>query len=224
MRRWLVIAIAVGGLSFASIIDRRMSGVESGDVREAAAKLESVPAAFGAWTSTEVPIPEKILRVAEAAGHVSRTYSNRKNGARVGVLLLCGPTGPIGAHEPQYCYAGNGFDMSGEPQTKDIAVPGGETATYWTVLFEKRSELSEHPIRVCWMWSAGGAWKASTDPRTEYALRRALYKLYVTRSEPRLAGGAPRSPAVATDSIVDFLTDFLPEVNKALAAPVTAPK
>jgi hypothetical protein len=222
MPRWLVIGVAAVALVGAAVFERVTSGVQSGDVRAAAAKLDGVPSEFGDWTSTEVPMDDKVLRVAEAAGHVSRTYANRKTGAQVSVLLLCGPTGPIGAHEPKYCYAGNGFGMSGQPQKKAVAPPGCPTATYWSVLFDKKSAASDNPVRVCWMWGADGEWQAATDPRTEYALRKALYKLYVSRLEPR-APAVPGAPA-PLDPVHAFLTDFLPEVNKALTAPSAAPK
>jgi hypothetical protein len=218
--RWLIIGIAVIALIGAAVIDRRVSDVRSGDVKASAAKLEGVPREFGAWMSTEVPMDEKIVRVAEAAGYVSRSYTNRKTGARVGVLLLCGPTGPIGAHEPKYCYAGNGFDMSGTPEKKAVALPGGATATYWSVRFEKKSSADEPPVRVCWTWGADGEWRAAADPRTEYALHRALYKLYVTRAESLTPTGVPvTTVGNMPDPVHEFLTDFLPEVNKALAAP-----
>ncbi len=213
MTRWLVIALAVGGLAAAAVVDRLTSTGASGDVQDAAARLARVPPAFGDWTSTEHPLDDKILRVAEAAGHVSRVYANGKTGGRVSVLILCGPTGPIGAHEPKYCYAGSGFDMSGAPQKKALTAPDGATATYWTVLFEKKSAATEPPQRVCWMWGLDGNWHASESPRSEFALNRALYKLYVTRVElkgPTLAG---------PDPIDEFLLAFLPEVKKALAEP-----
>jgi hypothetical protein len=220
MPRRLVIAVAVAGLVAAAAIDRHTSGVRSEDVRAAAAKLDAVPAAFGAWTSTDVPMPEKVLKVAEAAGHVSRSYTKGKNGGTIRVLLLCGPTGPIGAHEPKDCYAGNGYEMIGTQQKKAVGLPGGAAATYWTVPFEKTGAVDEPPIRVCWMWGVDGEWRAAEDPRTEYALRGALYKLYVTRSEPPTPGGASvfrtTAGAPATDPIDDFLTEFLPQVNAAL--------
>src|SRR5262245_55768945 len=99
MPRWLVIVLAVGGLAAAVVVDRLTSGTASGDAREASARLDNVPAEFGDWTSTEVPMDDKVLRVAEATGHVSRIYRNRKTGNLVSVLLLSGPPGPIGAHE-----------------------------------------------------------------------------------------------------------------------------
>ena len=214
MPRWLVIALAVTGIAAAAVVDRLTSGTASGDVQEAAARLARVPAEFGDWTSTENPMDEKVLRVAEAAGHVSRTYTNRKNSSRVSVLLLCGPPGPIGAHEPKYCYAGSGFEMSGQPQKRAVTADGTGT-TYWTVLFEKPPPAAEVQQRVCWMWGLDGNWSASDNPRSEFALRRALYKLYVSRGEVKSAGAAG---AGAPDPVHEFLTAFLPEVKRALAA------
>jgi hypothetical protein len=223
MPRWLVIVLAVSGLAAAAVVDRLTSGATSGDGKEAASRLEKIPAEFGDWTSTENPMDEKVLRVAEAAGNVSRTYVNRKNGSQISVLLLCGPTGPIGAHEPKYCYAGNGFEMSGKPQKVALTAPDGTAATYWSVLFEKKAPTGEAPLRVCWMWGLDGDWQASDSPRSEFALRRALYKLYVTRSESK-APPATLMGAAAPDPIQEFLTAFLPEAKKALAAPTGQPK
>lgn len=214
MPRWLIIAIAIVGLIAAAVVEGISSNRwnQSGDVRAAAAKLDAIPASFGDWTSTEMPQEEKVLRVAEAAGHVSRIYMNRKNGTQVSVLLLCGPTGPIGAHTPEVCYAGNGFAMSGQPEKK--ALPGNVAATYWSVRFEKPGS-TEPPRRVCWMWGLDGDWQAATNPRTEFALHSALYKLYVVRLEPSATSANGSTP----DAIQEFLTAFLPEVKKALAAP-----
>lgn len=224
MTRWLVIVLAVSGLAAAAVIEHVTSGVSSGDVQEAAARLEKVPAAFGDWTSEEHPMEPKVLKVAEAAGHVSRTYMNRKNKDQVGVLLLCGPTGPIGAHEPRYCYAGNGFDMSGKPQKKAVSAADGTGATYWTVLFEKNTH-NEPPQQVCWMWGLDGEWRAADNPRSEFALRRALYKLYVTHVEEKSPAPTPGVPSASTrDPVHEFLIAFLPEVKKALAAPTGQPK
>ena len=219
MPRWFVIVLAVSGLAAAAVVDRLTSGTASGDVQEAATRLDRIPAEFGDWTSTDSPLDDKVLRVAEAAGYVSRIYTNRKNGSQVSVLLLCGPTGPIGAHEPKYCYAGSGFEMSGAPQKKAVSAPDGTAATYWSALFAKSAPSTEAPLRVCWMWGLDGDWHASTNPRSEFALRRALYKLYVSRIEPK---GATIALAPA-DPIHEFLFAFVPEVKKALA-PTGQPK
>jgi hypothetical protein len=117
------------------------------------------------------------------------------------------------------CYAGSGYVMSGEPQKRTLALPGGATATYWSARFEKKPGATDPPLRVCWMWGADGDWQASANPRTDFALRGALYKLYVQRAEP-LAGSAAGPAPDPTDV---FFTAFLPEVKKALADPVERP-
>lgn len=104
--------------------------------------------------------------------------------------------------------AGNGFAISGDAQKKTVAPAGQTAATYWSGRFEKQSPPAA--LRVCWMWGTDGDWEASANAR--FGLRSALYKLYVVRNEP---GGAARAPE--RDPIHEFLTDFLPEVKKALA-------
>jgi hypothetical protein len=220
MRRWLVLLVAIVGLAAAAVVDRVFSGTNSEDARAAAAKLNGVPAAFGDWTSIEQPQDPKVIRVAEATGYVSRIYSNRKKNLQLSVLLLCGPTGPIGAHTPEVCYAGSGHEMNGTPQKKTVVLPDNATATYWTVRFEKKGAF-EQALRVGWMWGVDGDWMASTNPRGEFALRGALYKLYVQHAEPRTPSGTP--PKQTTDQIQEFLTDFLPVVKKALTAPTGQP-
>lgn len=214
MPKWLIVVLAVSGLAAAAVVDRLTSGVESGDVKEAAARLDRVPKQFGDWTSTELPMEEKVLKVAEAAGHVSRLYTNGKNKSQVSVLLLCGPTGPIGAHEPKYCYAGSGYDTSGAQQRKSVSADG-VAATYWSVQFAKKPPSADPPLRVCYMWGLDGDWKAADNPRSEFALKRALYKLYVTCTESKGAAKDKDAPG----PVHEFLVAFLPEAKKALAAP-----
>jgi hypothetical protein len=214
MLRFLVIAAAVGVLVGAALFEgaRTNRWGDAEDVRAAAAKLDGVPREVGPWSSTENPIAPKILRVAEAVGHVSRTYRNRDTGAQVEVLLLCGPSGPIAAHTPDVCYAGNGYKMVGRRSRMTLPAAGGTAATYWSARFEK--EATDDALRVCWAWGVDGTWEASESPWGEYALRPALYKLYVTR---RAAATADADRETNPDPVEEFLTAFLPEVKKALA-------
>ncbi|HEY1190033.1 MAG TPA: exosortase-associated EpsI family protein [Gemmata sp.] len=208
--RGLMIGLAVIGLAAVAIAEGLLTGRwgASRELRAAATKLDGVPKTFGAWTSQDIPLDDKVVRVAEATGYVQRIYRHGKTGAEVTVLLLCGPPGPIGAHTPEYCYAGNGFAMAGEPEKKTIVPPGQAATSYWSARFEKKAPPSD-PLRVCWMWGTDGDWEASANPRL--GLKAALYKLYVVRVEPM----APRR---GTDPVQEFLTEFLPEVKRALAA------
>jgi hypothetical protein len=201
----LVVAVAL----FEGIRTNRWGAGE--DMEAAARKLDSIPREFGPWVGTDAPIDEKIIRIAEAAGIVSRSYVNRKNGELVNVLLLCGPTGPIGAHTPEYCYGGIGYACKGKPARKGIALADNGHSSFWTARFEKVSN-TEEPLRVYWAWSTNGDWQAASNPRSDFALRSVLYKLYVVRIDNSTA--KEREPN--QEPIELFLADFLPLVKTAL--------
>lgn len=211
MSRSLVIVVAVATLAAAAAFEGMLTNRwgDSEDIRAAAAKLDAVPAEVGSWVGTDSPIDPKILRVAEASGNVSRVYRNKSTGAMISVLILCGPAGPIGAHTPDICYAGAGYEMVGRPAKRSLALPG-LAAGYWAATFAKEAG-NEPPLEVCWAWGVDGDWQPAEAPRREYALRAALYKFYASRHT------TPADRTAKADPIADFLTVFLPEVKKALA-------
>jgi len=214
MPRSLVIYGSVALLVAAGVFEglRTNRWGQTEDMKAAVTRLNAVPANFGDWTSTEDPIDEKVLKVAEATGNISRTYSNRKTGNVVSVLILCGPSGPIGAHTPDVCYRGIGYEMAGDQEHRTLSLADGRKATYWTAAFQKQA-TGDNRLRVAWAWGTDGDWVASTSPRSEFVLRSALYKLYVSR--PTAPADRDANPPV--DRIQEFLADFLPEVKKALA-------
>jgi len=207
--RTLLIAAALAVLVAAAIVE----GIRSNrwgatqDLKAAAAKLENVPRSFGPWTSTENPIDSEILKKAEAVGSVSRVYENGNNRTKISVLLLCGRSGPIGAHTPDICYAGLGYKMAGRETKRSVT-----DSSYWTGRFDKPS--GEGSLMVSWAWGVDGTWQASEQPRVEFVGHDALYKLYATRG---LTMAEQAGTASTADPTQEFLNDFLPEVKKAFA-------
>lgn len=216
MGKALTIVVAAGMVIAAAVTEgvRSNRWGNNDDIQAAVARLDGVPSAFGDWVGTEVPIDEKVLQVAEAAGNVSRVFVNRKTHERVSVLLLCGPTGPIGAHTPEACYGGMGYTSKGAPVRKGLSLPTGEGVSFWTARFEKPTP-TDAPLRVYWGWSRTGKWEASSNPRTEFAWRTVLYKLYVVEQDsPTPKPGGPESPPTVSES---FMQEFLPLVKTALS-------
>jgi hypothetical protein len=223
MLRSVLIIVALGILVAGGIVEGLQSNRwgPSDDLKAAAARLANVPTTVGPWQSIENSMDERQLKVAEAVGHLSRIYTNKSTGASVTVLMLCGPSGPIGAHTPDICYVGSGFHMTGAQGRRLLKMPGEEQASCWTARFEKEGP-GEHPIQVYWAWGVDGGWSASDAPRIEFAKRMALYKLYVTRGAA--SASSDGSPSLATlDSVEEFLTLFLPEVKKVLAPATGTP-
>lgn len=210
MPRGLVILLAAAVVVAVAVIEgiRSNRWGSSEDIQTATARLERVPQSFGDWVGTEAPLDPKIVRVAEATGHVSRVYVNRKTGARIDVLLLCGPSGPIGAHTPDVCYSGLGYAMRGAASPVRIDWAGG-SANFWAARFEK----TDGALRVLWAWGVDGNWEASRNPRADFALRTALYKLYVVQTDNRM----DRERQPGTDNLKEFLIEFLPLVKLALS-------
>jgi hypothetical protein len=216
MRNGLIAVFASGAIIAVAIVEgirsNRWGATE--DIQAAARKLESIPSQFGPWVGTDSPIDEKIIRVAEAVGNVSRSYVNSKNGSRINVLLLCGPSGPIGAHTPDICYGGLGFACKGKPSRKSVVYPSNGSCSFWTARFEKKS-FNDEAIRIYWAWSASGDWEAANDPRLDFALKSVLYKLYLVREDDPANRATKDS---GPEPIEAFLEDFLPIVKTALTA------
>jgi hypothetical protein len=215
MRSGLIVFLAAGVVVAVALIEGNRSNRwgATAEIQIAAGKLERVPSEFGSWVGTDSPLDEKIVRIAEAAGNVSRSYVNSKNGDRINVLLLCGPSGPIGAHTPDICYGGLGYSCSGNPTVKGMALPNGGRASFWTARFEKAS-VTEGSLRVYWAWGVNGDWEATANPRTDFALQPSLYKLYLVRVD----NPTTRDRDSNQDPFDLFLTEFLPLVKTALTA------
>jgi Protein of unknown function (DUF3485) len=210
MPRGLLIVLAAGLVVGVAVFEgiRSNRWGESKDVKAAAAKLERVPREFGAWTSgPDGTLDPKIVERAEAAGYLSRRYYSRKTGTEIDVMLLCGLPGPIGAHTPDVCYGGLGYECLGNPKPQRIAFGDGD-ATFWTARFEKKQSPTDQPLRVYWAWGIDGDWEATERPRREFIERSVLFKLYVQHTD----GSGPAEPAK------EFLTDFLPVLKKALTS------
>lgn len=220
LRNVLIAFLAAGAIAAVAIVE----GIRSNrwgatvDIQVAARKLDNVPRDFGNWKGTDTPIDDKIIRIAEAVGNVSRNYVNTKNGEQINVLLLCGPSGPIGAHTPEVCYGGLGFACKGKPARKPVTYANDGSATFWSARFEKKS-LNEEALRVYWAWSANGDWEAALNPRAEFALKPVLYKLYLVRGDDQLSRVADPNQ----EPIDMFLHEFLPIVKNALTTEPEAP-
>lgn len=206
--RYTVIGIAIVLLVALGVFDvLRASRLEasSGDAQR---RLDSIPLTFGDWSGEIRTFDEKMIRATKAVAHSYRRYT--RGGAKpalVDVLILAGPPGELGAHDPERCYGGTGHRTLGPRQRKIIA-DEGSPHSLWIERFE-REMLPAGKLEVAWGWTADGPWKAADDARWEFSGRGLLYKIYVSRG---LAG--PDDP---TDSIADFMTALAPLTRTALS-------
>ena len=171
---------------------------DSADARAAQARLNAIPLELGAWRGVGTEVPAKHLRIAEAQAHLSRTYTRPVDRAAVSVLVLAGAPGPLGAHTPQTCFSGVGYQSDGA--AVEHRLPAG-AGSLWLGRFSPPPPGGAS-CQVAWGWGDGRSWVASNDPRFEFSGRNLLYKLYVSRGV---------GPAAAAPGAVDeFLEVFLP--------------
>ena len=201
-----VIVVLFGAIGFANVM--KAPHGQSDTAVEVRSRLERFPMEFGPWKGTVTTVPEKELRIAEAQAHLSRSYVNSVTKQAVSVLILFGEPGPLGAHTPETCYEGAGFRQLGNPVVRPIPNTPSE---FWTTKFETGA-FPPSTVQVTWGWGTDGVWKASQNPRFDFASQRLIYKLYVNRVLPSSVSSTDQDP---TD---EFLTLFLKELQQSLTA------
>lgn len=192
------VAVALfGGLGVAGLF--RPAGAAPADAAAVQAKLDDLPMTVGPWTGRTEPYSDKAMKQAEAIAYINRVYTRGNPPTEVGVLVMAGSPGALGAHDPAVCFAGAGFKESGR---RDRKAAGPDAL--WAARYDTAGD-APGTFQVCWGWSAGDRWAACDNPRVEFAGRGTIYKVYVTRGLP--PGGGPANPTDPTD---DFLAAFLP--------------
>jgi hypothetical protein len=173
----------------------------------ATARMADLPLTLGDWDGQAEALDGRQLAAAEVSGHLLRRYVNRRTGAVVSVLLLCGRPGPVSVHTPEVCYRGAGYDQVGGRSKHALAGRAGEL---WVSRFAKQHAAAPEALRVLYAWNATGKWEAPASPRAAFARHPALYKLYVIRPLARDDEPLEEDPAL------EFLRALVPALDKAL--------
>lgn len=184
----------------------------SNEPAASAARLADVPTIVGDWVGADTEVDTRQLSRAEAAGYLSRRYLQRRTGAEVSVFIICGRPGPVAVHTPDICYGGLGFQVVGStsryPFSGDAETPPAE---FIRANFEKPDVVGTAHLRIYWAWKSGRGWRAPSNPRMTFGGAAALYKLYL------IYRPAPGAELIDRDPCQDFMSDFLPELEKALS-------
>ncbi len=141
-------------------------------------RMMAIAKQFGPWVATDSEVNSKTMRVAEAEAYLSRSYVNQLTKESFSVMLIYGPPGDLGAHDPKTCYAGTGFEQCGIGTKQSVSKASFEL---WRSRFERTSP-SRETLEVFWGWGTDGDWKASGYPRLEFANESRIYKIYIQRS------------------------------------------
>jgi len=153
--------------------------VGSDSLEQASSVIRQLPEKIGEWESKNLEISDRILTVAGATGYSKRLYYNEQTGDWISVTLLCGPHGPISLHPPTVCFTGAGWNLTHPKKTVRYSPRENVTAATWQAGFRRQEEFEEQEIVADWSWNDGTGWKASKNPRYEFAGSPYLFKLYI---------------------------------------------
>ena len=202
-----IVVIAGAGVVHGLRTERWGKAVEPG---EWAGRLDRIPLTIGDWQGTELPpLSQDEVEAAQIAGYKSRYYVNRRTGAALNLMIVCGKPGPISIHPPDVCYRGKGF-VPGPVSKFILPEEDGKTAEFSMAKFGKTNVAIPDYLRIFWAWSATGNWHAPDNPRFEYASYPALFKMYVIHQIARRDDDASKDPSA------DFMKLFLREIRPLL--------
>jgi Protein of unknown function (DUF3485) len=227
MSRYLPVVLGIlliVGLTIPQIqMTDRLSG-SNVSAEQRAELLSKVPMKVGDWVGQDMAIDPNVKKTAGAIGAVQRDYHNTRTGEKVGLWLIVGHARDVSYHTPDVCYPGQGFEARAtENSVYPMEFPDkpelGKT-DFLTNTFIRESSAGQRLVRVFWNWYNPEnkenpdkvVWEAPKNARWHFGNTRSLYKMYFT--------GAMRDPKETAEqsACVRFGRDFLPEVNKALAA------
>lgn len=179
----------------------------------AVAGLERVPLAIGDWHGQAQKLGARQAQQAGFSGYWLRRYDRRTDGSSVTVMLACGLPGPLSVHTPDVCYGGAGFVQAGSAERHEVS---RETATpvFWTAKFSKRDAVLPVNLRLYYSWRTADGWKASSNPRWDFASQPVLYKMYICHE--MMEGNERQGDAACAE----FIKLLLPELEQALAGPL----
>lgn len=182
--------------------------------RMAAARMAEFPKVLGEWqTISELELSETSIKMLEPSAYHVRVVKSPESPFPVIQILLLGPSGYIGAHTPEVCVSGSGYEQLGETERTTVPHPDNPDldGTFWIATFRSRGS-DRHLLRTYWAWSTGGPWEAATGSRTRYGLFPYLYKIQL---ECRLPAG---SDPDAADPVLDLLGLLVAESPNYLLA------
>jgi hypothetical protein len=217
MTRALPLVSALALVVAAGLVHGRLTRrwTPSRGVEAAVARLGRVPKAVGDWECRwpDFEIGRAQQETGEIAGYVVRRYRDRRTGDVVTLMLVCGAPGPIAQHTPDFCYVGAGYDLTGPISRRTLPLGrSGNPAVFRHAVFGKTTSAVPTYLSIFWSWSHAGVWEAPESPRTEFAPRQALYKLYAIRETATAEGRLEDEP------IMEFLKALAPELEQALFA------
>ena len=148
------------------------------DVTAAVERMAGVPRTIDYWRGEDLELDAGQVNPRESRGSSATVYQHSRRPAADPDAGVAGParspsTRPTSATAARRLSAHRRSDTG-----------AAQTGQFWPGKFPRPNAPLAMRFNVFWAWSAGDGWRASNNPRLEYARRPALYKLYLIREVP----------------------------------------
>lgn len=180
-------------------------------LNEYTARLQNVPTAFGAWTSTQTDVDEEQFDASNCDGQFSRLFVNSETGEQISVYLVSGRGYHVTIHTPNFCYKAAGFEQDREAAPFEFECPGmDDKSEVVHARFEKETPTETSHLRILWTYNEKGSWRSPKLAKRTFGRADAMYKMYIIRSTKRGV------PSIEDDPSVQFAQEFIPLATQAL--------
>lgn len=188
------------------------------DLTAAAEQVNRFPLEFDGWKSIHdgEPLSPGVCKELGVTGYITRTYTNRKSGAVVRVLVMVGKAGLLVRHPPYICYANMDNQQIGD-MTK-MKINSTDPPSEFNLLEYRRAHsVTNERFLVAYAMATNSVWKAPEFPRIEFGAAHLLFKAQMLVSlepnETREAGAAvlQQFADVFTAAFKKHLAATLPE-------------
>ena len=166
------------------------------------------PKTFGGWkTISESELDETSLKILQPSASLLRTVQREEgNGVPIIMTLLVGPPGNIGAHTPEVCVSGSGYEQLGAKEAVEVKLATGPDVThrFWKATFRSRG-IDRHILLEYWGWSTGEAWQAPELPaflavNTQFGRGKNPHMPGIVKAQQAVAAADPRAVYVDTSA------------------------
>jgi hypothetical protein len=204
----LVIAVSLiaAGTVYQGKLTDRWNPQDSELLQAFTTRLDSVPSEFKDWSSRETPLTEKEFKATNCTNYVSRIYTHKPSGEEVSVYLVVGTARHVTIHTPDWCYVGAGYEMEGDSKPFTVEL-GSEVHEFTTARFRKENTEGVNRLRIFWSYSDDGKWVGPSWPKTHFAGKPALCKVY-------LITNIGEEEDVVDSPSIEFAKTFLPILNE----------
>jgi hypothetical protein len=173
--------------------------------------LKNIPLELGPWKGFEDKIDSEIARATGSTDRIFRTYTDRRTGVKLSVIVLYGPASDVYIHSPEICYPASGYAKIDGPNS--LTIPSGRKAIpFRELVYAKGNAAFEERQHVYFTWSRGAnEWSPAMPSPKQVERIPGMFKVHVARQMNE------KEQLEGLDPCQDFLEVLMPDLERRVS-------